>query len=160
MSYFLAGSRNLAIILFLVLKIKTKTTIAWEPVVDSCLLKETQVNFRGPALENAVICLKQASYSLQKLLSELELELELILFFFFLEWLKVCWYVYVCDLENDRKFRSRSHKKGFDFVIRSFKKIYQITHFDHKKIFDHDMIEDLFRSNGIMSIAIDNSMSI
>ena len=63
MSYFLAGSGSLAIIPFLALKIKTKTTIAWKPVVDSCLLKETQVNFRGPVLEKSVICLKQASYS-------------------------------------------------------------------------------------------------
>ena len=63
MLYFLAGSRSLAIIPFLALKIKTKTAIAWQPIFDSCLLKETQVNFSGPALEKAVICLKQASYS-------------------------------------------------------------------------------------------------
>ena len=63
MSYFLAGSRSLAIIPFLALKIKTKTTIALQPVVDSFLLKETQVNSRGQALEKAVIYLKQASCS-------------------------------------------------------------------------------------------------
>ena len=32
-------------------------------------------------------------------------------------------YIYVCDLANDRKFWSRSHKKWFDLVLRSFKKI-------------------------------------
>ena len=36
--------------------------------------------------------------------------------------LLLVWYICVCDLENDRKFRSRSHKKWFDLVLRSFKK--------------------------------------
>ena len=42
-------------------------------------------------------------------------------------------YVCVCDLENHRKFRSRSHNK----MIRSRSSITKI-------IFDHDLIENLF----------------
>ena len=47
--------------------------------------------------------------------------------------LLLVWHIYVCDLENDRKFRSRSHKKWLDLVLRSFEKIISNNSFRSQK---------------------------